>query len=274
MTRVSLCVLFFVSACSTVDPVVNPNYSEPLVFAYVYRIEYSDRSVEYDRDVQVYDSRGLRSVPAVSLNGERLAPYSYRPTEYRYGDQTPVTVGCLYDLTVSHYWGDAFARAVMPGNFAIVAPSTRYIHARDSVLRIAWSPSTAAQWYWVEVYADYDYNDSSGAWDNYSFSFDTLLTSTSLDLPPELMFPSFVAELLEGDGSVVVWAGAGPANEPGDIGNVKGVGFGFFSGINEPAERLFYVGAPPSVRRVPLPGPARHTRGWARLRSMAAAATR
>ncbi|MFO7651754.1 MAG: hypothetical protein R6X13_10505 [bacterium] len=271
MSRALPCILLFVAACSSGDPAANPNYSEPLVFAYIYRVEYSDRTVEYDRDVQVYDGKGLRSVPVVELNGERLQPYSYRPTEYRYGDQAPCVVERLYSLTVNHYWGEAFARAVMPGNFAIVAPRARYVHARDSVLHVAWSPSTAAQWYWVEVYADYDYNDSSGSWDSYSFSYDTLLTSTSLDLPPEWVFPGFVAELLEGDGSIVIWAGAGPAIEPGDIGNVKGAGFGFFNGINEPAERYFYVGAPPCVRRVPPPGPARRSRGLARLRSRAAA---
>ncbi len=265
----ALTLLVITVACERVPPAASPNYSEPIVFAYLYRIEYIDRTVEYDRDVQVLDSRGLRRVPVVQINGEELKPYSYRPTEYRYGDGKPFPVVRRYDLNVSHFWGEAFSRVVMPGNFAISTPPRRFILARDSALRLAWQPSEGAQWYWVELFLDYEYNDSFGSWDDYQFSLDTLVTTTSLDIEPERMFPGFVAELLEGDGSVMVWAGSGPAVEPGDVGNVRGAGFGFFTAINEPAERYFYVGAPPASRRVPSPG---KDRGVARLHRLAARA--
>jgi hypothetical protein len=252
-------------ACRGPGAAVNPNYSEPIVFGYLYRVEYSDHSIEYDRDVQVADVRGLRAVPRVWLDDEELEAYSYRPTEYRFGDQNLVTVQRQYSLKVSHYWGEAFARAVMPGNFVILEPVSRFILERDSVLRVSWQRSAAAQWYWVEIYADYDYYDSTGSWDSYSFTFDTLLTSEMVDLPPERVFPGFVADLIEGDGSIVLWSGSGPAVEPGDVGNIRGAGFGFFSGINEPAERYFYVGAPPATRRVPPPGPRRRAERLQRL---------
>ncbi len=246
MARRWMVLLVALAACDDAGLPPIAGRSEPVVWAYLYRLEYPDRTVEYVRDVQVIDVHGFRAVPVVMLNADTLRAYSYRPTEFRYGDGNPVALEQRYDLAVEHFWGRAFSRVAMPGNFTVQKPANRFVLNQDSALEIVWSRATAAQWYWVELYVDYDYYDSTGNWDDFSLVFDTLVYTNRLVLSPQRLFPAFVGEVIEGDGSVVVWAGSGPAVEPGDMGNVRGAGYGFFTAINEPPERYFYVVSPPA----------------------------
>lgn len=254
MRPASFCLLLALLVCScdrqelTVTP---PGYSEPMINAFLIRTQYYDYSVDYSRYVEIFDNRGLRMVPIVTLNHETLAPYFYNPLQYRYGDEKSFPVHAVYNLRVQHYWGEAFSRVVMPGNFRIELPPEGYILDLDSSLLAVWRSSAAAQWYWVEVYAEYDFLDSFGRWDDYLFELETLVVDTSLLIPRRRLFPWYVADVLEGDAAVVVWSGNGPAVEPGDLSNIRGIGFGFFNATNEPREKYFYVGAPPMQRRVP-----------------------
>ncbi|MGB9743004.1 MAG: hypothetical protein ACP5JB_07745 [candidate division WOR-3 bacterium] len=229
----------------------DPNYSEPMINGYLYRGEYYDYSVEYERYVDVYDPKGLRMVPVVQLNDEKLDAFYYTWTKYGYGDNDSFAVNFNYELKVTHYFGQAGARVTMPGNFTVLTPPENYILDLDSTLRIQWTPSAGAEWYWVEVYADYDYRDTLGGMGDWSVRLDTMLRDTVLVLAPAKIFPGFIEDVYEGDASVMVWSGSGPAIEPGDRGNVTGCGFGFFNAINEPREKYFYVGAPILSRRVP-----------------------
>jgi len=230
---------------------LDPNYSLPMINGYLYRGEYYDYSVEYERFVQVIDSRGLRMVPVVSLNNETLDVLYYSWTEYRYGDTVEFAVELPYQLQVEHYWGKAGARVTMPGNFSLITPPEGYILDLDSTLFLSWHHSAGAEWYQVELIIDYDYRDTTGAEADRTFTLDTILRDTFLTVPSARIFPGFVMDVLEGDGSAMVWAGCGPAIEPGDRGNVHGAGFGFFNALNEPREKYFYVGAPIAFRRCP-----------------------
>jgi len=244
--RIAACLLIFLSrGCR------NPNYSEPMINGYLYRGEYYDYSVDYERFVQVIDNRGLRMVPVVWLNDETLDVFYYTWTEYRYGDTLKFAVNCPYRLLVEHYWGKANARVTMPGNFSIITPPEGYILDLDSTLCISWHSSAGAEWYQVELVIDYEYRDSTGGEDDYTFTLDTIIKDTFLIVPRERVFPNNVMDVIEGDGSAMIMAGCGPAIEPGDKGNVSGAGFGFFNALNEPREKYFYVGAPISVRRCP-----------------------
>ncbi len=229
----------------------NPNYSEPMINGYLYRGEYYDYSVEYERFVQVIDNRGLRMVPVVRINDETLDVFYYSWTEYRYGDTLEFAVNFPYRLLVEHYWGKASAKVMMPGNFSIIRPPDGYILDLDSTLYISWHSSVGAEWYQVELVLDYEYRDSTGGEDDYTFTLDTVINDTFLIVPKERIFSNNVVDVIEGDGSVMVMSGCGPAIEPGDRGNVSGAGFGFFNALNEPREKYFYVGAPISVRRCP-----------------------
>ena len=230
----------------------DPNYREPLITGYLYRVEYYDYSVEYERDFEVYDHEGLRMVPVVEVNGTAVPPYFYSWASYKYGDNERFTTYRYYELDVTHYWGSAFSRIVMPGNFLVTnPPGDSYVLDLESTLVVTWRSSAGAQWYWIDVYASYDFLDSSGQWDDFEFEMDTTVKDTYLALPPGRVFPHEVMDVLEGDGSALVWAGYGPPVEPGDYGNVRGSGYGFYNGFNEPKEKYFWVGAPIAVRRSP-----------------------
>ncbi|MBM3323804.1 hypothetical protein FJY69_10060 [candidate division WOR-3 bacterium] len=231
------------------NPELNPNYREPMVNGWVYKTEFWDGSIDYDKNVEVIDNVGLRMVPVVTLNGRPLEVYYYGTTSFRYGDEEYNPVREKYELNVRHYWGEAFSRVVLPGDFRITGPQPRSVLARESTLVATWQSSFAAQWYWVGIYCDYDFYDTLGEWDDHTFQLDTLVFDTMLTVNPARIFPGYVDSVIEGDGSVMVWAGNGPSIEPGDVGNVRGSGFGFFHAINEPRENYFYVVAPPLSRR-------------------------
>ncbi|MCX6844151.1 MAG: hypothetical protein NTX53_17950 [candidate division WOR-3 bacterium] len=245
---------------------LNPNYKEPVVYGYLSKTEYADRTIEYSKDFEVFDYDGLRMVPIVLLNGRQVEAYSYSPTMYEYGDAYEIPAYQKYEVEVKHYWGSGFCHLVMPADFHLTAPPNNYILGMESTLVSTWRASGGAQWYWASIYVDYDYYDTTGYWDNYTFTLDTLVQDTSIAVPPDRIFPLFVGELLEGDALVTVWAGYGPAAEPGDLGNIRGTATGFVNAINEPREIYFYVGAPPLARRVP-DGRTVLARFKARLRS-------
>jgi len=245
---------------------INPNYKEPMVWGLLSKFEYPDLTVEYDKNVEVFDYDGLRMVPTVLLNGEQVEALSYSPVSYEYGDTNAIPTYQNYELEVRHYWGTGFCHLVMPGNFALIAPSDTYTLAQGASLTAAWRVSLGAQWYWLSVYASYDYYDTLGAWDNLEFRLDTLVHDTLIVVPGEQIFPKFVSQVLEGDAAVAVWGGYGPPIEPGDLGNIRGTAVGFVNAINQPTAKYFYVGAPPAQRRAP-DGHSELERFKARLRS-------
>jgi hypothetical protein len=263
----TLCVIL-VLACNDVGgrTGLNPNYKEPMVWGYLYKVEYFDQTVEYQKDFEVVDFDGLRMVPVVLLNGKQVEAYSYSATTYEYGDSHTIPAHQKYELEIDHYWGIGFCHLVMPGDFHLTLPPDIYTLGRESTLVSKWLASPGAQWYWASVYVDYDYYDTTGSWDNYAFTLDTLVYDTGISLTPDRVFPPFVAELLAGDALVTVWSGYGPPIEPGDIGNVRGTAAGFVNAINEPREKYFYVNAPPLARRAP-DGRAVSERFKTRLRS-------
>jgi hypothetical protein len=250
MARIGLlclaCALIALVACHSRDS----RYKEPVVVGFLAKDATLDQ-LTYEKEVDVVDYDGLRMVPEVLLNGSEIGLLSFSAFECDYGDTNSIPVNQDYDIEVRHYWGNGTCHLVMPGDFGLGLPIDRYILGQDSTLVSNWRRSSGAQWYWVSVFANYDYYDTLGGWDNYTFTLDTLVTDTVLALPPERLFPQFVGEVIDGDGSVTVQAGFGPANEPGDVGNVRGSALGFVSAVNTPADRYFYVGSPTSVRRAP-----------------------
>jgi hypothetical protein len=226
-------------------------YKEPMINGFLYRVEYYDRTVEYSRQFEVFDNDGLRMAPVLTVNDAPIKVVSYGPTRYVYADEEVFPVDTTYLLQVRHFWGEASAEIPMPGDFRLSLPPDEYILAQDSGLVVRWKSSPRAEWYWADVYIDYEFIDPDGNWDDISIELDTVLQDTFLVVAPGRIFPPQVDEVLEGDGAALVWAGGGPPGEPGDTGNVQGSGYGFFSSANEPREKYFYVGAPPACRRSP-----------------------
>jgi hypothetical protein len=247
-----LCLALFLACDDGGDRTgLNPNYKEPMVWGFLSK-DFTLGELTYDKEIDVIDYDGLRMAPIVLLNGGRVSLLGYSPFEYDYGDTFVIPTYQKYEVEVRHYWGTGFCHVVMPGDFNLTSPPDRnYILGKESTLVSTWRASRAAQWYWLSIFAWYDYYDTTGSWDYYEFSLDTLVYDTSIAVPPERIFPPFVGEVIEGDASVTVQAAYGPANEPGDIGNVRGNAVGFVNAVNVPPERYFYVGAPPAARRAP-----------------------
>ena len=240
------CVVLLLACDDNGQRDLNPNYKEPIVWGYLQKVEGS-----YQKEFQVIDYDGLRMVPIVLLNDKRVEALSFSATEYDYGDSDVIPTYQKYELEVLHYWGTGFCHLVMPGDFNLTSPPDLYILGKESTLVSAWRASRGAQWFWVSVSVNYDYYDTTGTWDNNTFTLDTLVYDTSISVAPSRVFPPFVGEVIDGDGSVTVFSGYGPADEPGDIGNVRGNAVGFVNSINEPPAKYFYVGAPPLTRRAP-----------------------
>jgi hypothetical protein len=246
-----LCAVFFLSCVDGGGKNdFNPSYSEPMVWGFLSK-DLTLGELTYDKGIEVIDYNGLRMAPIVSLNGDRVSLLGVSPFEYDYGDTNVIPTYQKYELEVRHYWGTGFCHVVMPGDFALTMPPYQYILGQESTLVSAWRFSRAAQWYWLSVFVSYDFYDTLGAWDSREFRLDTLVHDTSLVIPPERIFSPVVGQVIEGDGSVTVQAGYGPANEPGDLGNVRGNAGGFVNAVNVPPEKNFYVGAPSLVRRAP-----------------------
>ncbi len=244
LCRLALVGILAAGGCTERGRQFDPQYREPRCDGFLYKMEYYDGSLEYSTYFEVFDYVGLRMIPVVRLNDDRVPVYYYSPALYRYGDWQPFPVDEVYEMEVEHYWGTAFSRVVMPGDFQIAGPDTNYVMGLDSTLVVTWHSSPSAQWYWVDLYCDYEFYDTLFSWDDYSFNLDTVVTDTFLEVPPGRVFPGYVLDLIEGDGSALVWAGNGPSVEPGDVSNVRGAGFGFYNAVNEPMERYFWVGGP------------------------------
>jgi len=248
---VILCVVLF-GACDSGGgrAGLDPNYREPMVWGFLSR-DFTLGELTHSKEIDIIDFDGLRMAPIVLLNGSRVDLLAYSAFEYDYGDTNVIPAYCRYEVEVQHYWGTGFCHVVMPGDFSLTMPPYRYILEQESALVSTWRQSRGAQWYWLSIFAVYEFYDTTGAWDDYTFTLDTLVYDTSIAVPPERIFPPFVGEVISGDASVTVLAGYGPANEPGDLGNVRGNAVGFVSSVNVPPEKYFYVVAPPAARRAP-----------------------
>lgn len=243
------CAFLFLG-CDKNDKDLNPNYKEPIVWGFLSKDSLFG-IITYDKEFQVIDYDGLRTVPMVLLNDSQVDLLATSPTEYDYGDSNVIPTYQKYDLQVLHYWGKGFCHVVMPGDFFLSLPPRTHILGKESTLVSAWGASPGAQWYELSIFVNYDYDDSNGAEGNYTFRLDTVVRDTRFSVPPNRVFPSFVNDVIDGDGSVAVIAGYGPAVEPGDIGNVRGNAVGFVDALNEPQEREFYVGSPATIRHAP-----------------------
>lgn len=229
---------------------LNPNYKEPLVSGILSK-DFTLGELTYDKEIDVIDNDGLRMAPMVLLNGSQVALLRSSALEYDYGDTNLIPAYQKYDVEVRHYWGTGFCHVVMPGDFRLTVPPDTYILGQESSLVSAWRKSRGAEWYFLSIFVSYDYYDTLGNWDQVDLTLDTLVNDTGITVPPGRIFPPVVGQVISGDGSVTVQAGYGPANEPGDLGNVRGNAVGFFSAVNVPPETYFYVGAPTAVRRAP-----------------------
>lgn len=205
----------------------------------------------WDRYIEVFDIDGLPMIPLVKLNGEEIEIDDYDYIGCTYNDTIHFLTAKEYELTVDHYYGRAHAKIWMPGEFEMIGPDSSYILKRDSVLSVTWQKSDEARWYWFSIYLEYEYEDTSGEWDDYEFYHDTIVYDTFVQYARNNFFPDYVKMVIEGEAEAGAWAMDGPNRwVPGTKGNIRGKGFGYFSASYQPRELDFYVGAPPKIPKL------------------------
>lgn len=220
------------------------------IVGWVSKMEFTKDNVKYYREVGVYNYRGFKMIPKVLMN-DTLLPLRNEPFTYAfYGNYSPFLTNQKYKLKVEHQDGIAFSEVYMPSDFEILYPQEETIIKKtQEPLKIFWQKSEGAEWYEVEFVVEYDYLLPNGDEDDFTFSLDTVVKDTYLIIDGKRIFPEYVKEVLDGEGNITIYSGTGPALRPGEKGNIKGSGYGFFNALYSPEDRIFYIEAPPKVKK-------------------------
>jgi len=137
--------------------------------------------------------------------------------------------------------GFAGASISMPGMFEITShnPDSTLFLPKGADLVVAWSASEHASAYDIYCSVSYRYGDFNDSTRSGYFSFDTLMSETSITIPARRIFPDIaeIDTLKRGSGSLYIDAKNGPIYE-GDAENVSGDGNGYFIGRTR-CDRLY-----------------------------------
>ncbi len=182
------------------------------------------------------------AVPSVKINDQELELYYYLSGFYFDGDSS-LTPGAEYELVVTAGSNAATATVTLPGDFSIITPNTSYVLPIGSSLNALWDSASYANYYRVHLLVHYAYYDTSGNYEGFSFSSDTILSETSITYENSLLFPNLseIDSVGGGNGFLRVYAINGPSLAPDTPGNVSGDGIGFFWATQE-KRRYFDVG--------------------------------
>lgn len=223
---------------------------EVYIQGWVAKMEFTEENVEYYREVGVYNYRGFKMIPKVFMN-DTLLPLLNEPFTYAfYGNYLPFLSNQKYKLKVEHQDGIAFSEVHMPKEFKIIYPKEETVFKKSTKsFQILWQKSEGAEWYEVILNIEYDYLLPNGEDDIFEFSLDTITKDTYLIIDGKRIFPEYVKEIFEGEGYITIYSGTGPALRPGEKGNIKGCGYGFFNALYSPEDRLFYIETPPKEKR-------------------------
>lgn len=224
---------------------------EVYILGWVAKMEFTKYNVKYFREVGIYNYRGFRMIPKVFLN-DTLLPLRNEPFTYAfYGNYSPFFTNQKYKLKVETDGGIASSEVYMPKDFEILYPKEETIIEKSfTPFKIFWQKSEGAEWYEIELIIEYDYLLPNGDDDDFTFYLDTVVKDTYLIVDSKRIFPEYVNEVLCGEGNITIYSGTGPALRPGEKGNIKGSGYGFFNALYSPEDRMFYIEAPPKVKKI------------------------
>ena len=92
---------------------------------------------------------------------------------------------------------------------------------------VDWSNSVGADYYSVKINFHYAYYDTTNTYRAKIINIDTLVTESEIVLPNTTLFPDTdnIVTIIDSDGTLNLYAISGPML-PGDVGNVRGDGFG------------------------------------------------
>lgn len=217
---------------------------------WISKMEFTKENVKYFQEVYVYNYRGFKMIPKVFINDTLLKLMNEPFTYAFYGNYSPFATNKNYKLKIETEEGVASSQVYMPKDFEILYPKEETIIEKSQApFKIFWQKSEGAEWYEVVISIEYDYLLSNGEEEEFTFSLDTVVKDTYLILDGKLIFPEYVMKIIAGEGNISIYSGAGPSLKPGEKGNIKGYGYGFFNALYSPEDRLFYIEAEPKVKR-------------------------
>jgi len=220
----------------------------PLIQGLTYRESYVDQPDSYYQGFLVYDVDGLPRIPLVKVNDVPIDMTYYQAQQGQYESWNPFPVDTTLDLRIAEYEGEAHCRVNMPGSTKLTLPTPWFVLQKGQPVSIAWNKASGASTYYLDLYVNYEYNDTFGEWDSYEGEWSVTVTDTSFTFPGSMLFPPIVGEVLDGEGYIILWAQDGPPLLAGDWGNVKGHGLGYFASAYEPPDGWFPIVTPPASR--------------------------
>lgn len=223
---------------------------EVYIQGWVSKMEFTKENVKYFQEVGVYNYRGFKIIPKVFIN-DTLLPLRNEPFTYAfYGNYSPFSTNRIYKLKVESEYGIAFSEVYMPKDFVILYPKEEtIIEKSETPFKIFWQKSEGAEWYEIVFSVEYDYLSPNSEEEEFTFSLDTVVRDTYLIIDGKRIFPEYVKEIFSGEGNITVYSGTGPALRPGEKGNIKGAGYGFFNALYSPEDRVFYIEAEPKIKK-------------------------
>jgi hypothetical protein len=227
-------VAFHISGCEgpagPVGPAAQNKYS---VFG---QVEFTADTLPTNAQVIVSN---ISSIPTVKLNQSDLRFRSVYSSGSNYWDTLrTITQGDEVQLTISGNQGEAGATVRIPRQFRIQSPDpdSIFILLPHSNFSASWTTSGFSDYYYAYFYLYYSYVPTGGGYKYFSFDIDTILSTTSILIPADKLFPPDFDSLTSNwynEGALNIEAVNGPRPEVGAQGNVTGGGIGFFFGKSD-----------------------------------------
>lgn len=200
-------------------------------------------TVRIDAIIDIWDSQATTAfvmvsfdnclgVPQAMINGINLV--------YREGIEVPFTVD-NFPLSPGDFvrlyteftqengkYGSATASIRMPGPFEIITPDTPTDFSLTDSTVFAWTSSSFAEYYYLQVCFYYHYNNGENDVSHVNLSY--MVVDTVMKVEPSVMFPNLeeIQSLQQIYCTVTVIASCGP--ESYQFGNIEGNAMGILNG--------------------------------------------
>jgi len=235
-------IVFFLSFCiigCTDDIAVNPDNETPMEFLpYVMGEVWGPAPGDSLSFVGV-NIANCPSIPAVSVNGVLFENFGIPDGTFEFvQDDVPIYMGDSFRIEVDYTKMDgapcyAWCDHCLPGDFELISPPPDSVVELELYedLTFEWGSSEGADRYYLDFHYRIYYHDLAGDLHTKYFYLDTVMQDLSLTISAGDLYPD-EAEVDSIDfyqGSGLIYSGNGP-HDIGDMSNVEGDAYGFFTG--------------------------------------------
>ena len=224
-------VAFHISGCEGPACPVGP--AGQIKYSVFGQVEFTADTLPTNAQVIVSN---ISSIPTVKLNQSDLRFRSlYSSGSYYWDTLRTITKGDEVQLNVKSDQGEAVATVRIPQQFRIQSPNpdSIFILLPHSNFTVSWNASGLSDYYYAYFYLFYSYAPIGGGTSKqFSIEIDTILSTTSITFPADILFPADFDSLMGSwyYGYFSIQAFNGPRLEVGERGNITGDGMGFFFG--------------------------------------------